>query len=163
MLNGTGTKIYFGTGNIDDWCVYIKEPCDVRAHAPLDKDYFMETLRLSGLYGPDKVYGSFKRVYDAVERMVWDNNHKTKCYRVCDGEAELYPGEDTLVLWLTYYMTMLAEEWKAGAVLGKRIKHLGVYNILYDGYSIEKTTTYMRNISGGWRQLKGYMLERGIY
>ena len=57
-------------------------------------------------------------------------------------------------------MTMLAECKKENAILKKRIKKLGVYNLLFDKYSIDYVTTYMRNQT--WRDLDKLMKERGV-
>ena len=59
------------------------------------------------------------------------------------------------------YMTMLAEEKKENAILGKKIKRLGAYNLLYDEYPIDYIVKYMRNMR--WYKLKELMIERGIY
>ena len=58
-------------------------------------------------------------------------------------------------------MTMLAEENMPGKILGKKIKRLGVYNILYDKYPIPYVCSYMDGMR--WWQLRDLMMERGIY
>ena len=57
-------------------------------------------------------------------------------------------------------MSMVAECNKKHSILKKRIKHLGVYNILFDKYDIDYVTKYMRGKS--WRYLDKLMKERGI-
>lgn len=164
-----GTKIYFGTGKIDGWCVFIEKDGDVTI--PLDYDYFTELFDLCAVCGKEKVYRSFCIIYDSVEANDWTLDDKKNCYAICKRVSAEYE-QPTLKLWLTYYMAMLAEEMKDGKILGKRIKRLGVYNMLFDEYPIKyitgyidsqgnKVDGYMRN-AGGWRKLNILMVERGI-
>ena len=46
------------------------------------------------------------------------------------------------------------------AILKKRIKKLGVYNLFFDGYNISYVITYMRGMH--WKELDKLMKERGI-
>ena len=57
-------------------------------------------------------------------------------------------------------MTMVAECKKKNAILIKRIKHLGVYNVLFDSYDINYVAKHMRG--KGRRYLDKLMKERGI-
>ncbi len=160
FMLSNGDKIIYKQGSFDQWCVYIKKRDDERFHAPLDKDYFNELYSLALGYGFDNVYSSFKKVYDSVRKCEWTREHKDYCYKICHNVDSSYD-EDTLLLWLTYYMTMLAEEMKEGSILGKQIKHLGVYNLLYDRYSIDYITHYMKNKR--WTYLRDLLVERDIY
>ena len=61
---------------------------------------------------------------------------------------------------MIFFMTMYAECVKKGSILKKKIKLLGVYNILYDGYSIPFTVQYMREMD--WFELDEMIYERGL-
>lgn len=102
-----------------------------------------------------KVYSDFLIVYDAADE-IFDEN---KCYSICS-EVDKHYDEGTTHWWVIFYMTMVAECKKENAILKKRIKHLGVYNVLFDDYSIDYVTKYMRG--KGWRDLDALMKERGI-
>ena len=164
-----GEQIYFAEGSFDKWCVFTKK--DGKQEAPHDYDYFQQVYDLSITYGKEKVYSSFLTIYDCVEGNEWSSKDKMQCYEVCEDVSKRY-GEPTLRLWIILYMTMLAEEMKKNKILGKRIKHLGIYNLLFDEYPItyitgyvnddgERVDGYMRN-AGGWRRLDELMRERGI-
>jgi hypothetical protein len=72
-------------------------------------------------------------------------------------------GEDAeeIEIWLTViYAGMIAEENKAHAVLGKRIKRLGMYQVLIEKLSPD----YAANFSKGkkWRELDAVMKGKGF-
>ena len=54
------------------------------------------------------------------------------------------PGDDVRAdrLFTTLYLTMIAEENKARAVLGKRIKRLGVHLVLMEGRTPEEAAAF---------------------
>ena len=106
-------------------------------------------------YGEDRVYEDFLRVYDVS---VFDYDDE-KAYGVIQEVAKGYR-EPTEHWWSVFYKTMVAEERKENTILGKRIKRLGVYNVLFDKYPPRKTARYMRGMD--WRDLDDLMYERGI-
>ncbi len=152
-----GRRIYFDYGTFDSWCVYVEE--DDKRISPKDTMYFNELYGLGEKYGFSEVYDSFCMVFDAVKRCGWNLINKTNCLNVCQDVASLYD-EDTLSLWVTLYMTMLAEEMKKNTKLGKRIKKLAVYYILMEQRPIEETTKAM--VGKRWWELDREMQEVGI-
>ncbi len=84
---------------------------------------------------------------------------ENECYNVCQSIDKHYE-EDTTHWWVIFYMTMVAECKKKNSILKKRIKHLGVYNILFDEYEVDYVVKYMRGKR--WRELDKLMKERGI-
>lgn len=154
ITTNTDYKIYFDRGKFDDWCVfYIND--ENKKFIPLDKHYFQWILDLSKKYGVDQVYSDFLLVYEAADEIFDEDD----CLSLCT-EIDKHYEEGTTHWWVIYYMTMVAECKKENAILKKRIKHLGVYNVLFDGYDIEYVTRYMRG--KGWRYLDKLMKERGI-
>lgn len=152
----TGYKIFFAKGNFDSWCVYVKYlPSKSDLWVPLDREYFLWIRNLANKYGYDEVYNDFKRVYEDVD----EDFNPERCLFVCMEIDKNYQ-EDTSYWWIIFYMTMVAECKKKNTKLKKRIKNLGVYNILFDKWDIDYVTTYMRN--KGWRELDILMKERGI-
>lgn len=159
VINELGLKIYYSRGRKDNWLVNY-ETMDGSVSNPLDKNYFKWTTELANAYGREKVWDSFNRIYYSVHKNGWMNDDRELCKKVCIKEANMYE-EPTLKLWITYYMTMLAEENMPNAVLGKKIKRLGVYNILWDNYTIDYVCSYMRKKR--WWELREMMMERDIY
>ena len=151
-INSITTKdkwdIYFAPGKFDPWCVYVR-------HAPLDGEYFLQLKILANKYGKQKVYNDFLKVYNIV-----DANFNPKEVLKNAEEIDSAYDENTTLLWIVLHMTMIAEERKENAILKKRIKHLGVYNLLFDEYNIDYITTYMKDTN--WRKLDKLMKERGI-
>lgn len=125
----------------------------------MDKDYFTSLECLKNEYGRDLVYSSFSTIYTGVCGD-WTRKDRERCYLLCEKTSKDY-NKPTLLLWITLYMTMLAEEKKENTILGKKIKRLGVYNLLYDEYPVDYIVKYMRNMR--WYKLKELMIERGIY
>lgn len=148
-----GTRIWFGKGKFDDWCVYVKEKNKIKTYR--DEDYFNVIKELSIKYGTEMVYNDFKMIYFDVNKELDIYEMVSKCQSI----SKHYK-ENTLKWWIVLYMTMVAEENKSNSILGKRIKHLGVYNILFDNYSIDYVCSYMKGMK--YYELDELMKERGI-
>lgn len=147
------TCIYFDKGNFDNYCVYVNCPGHFK-YAPKDYDYFKWILGLSKRYGVTQVWNDFWNIYERTADTI-DYDIKQIVYNI-----DMHYNEDTVLWWLIFYMTMVAECKKEKAILKKRIKALGVYNILIDEYTIEHTITYMKGKH--WKFLDELMKERGI-
>ena len=106
-------------------------------------------------YGNDNVYSDFIRVYDVS---VYDYDDDM-AYSVIQDVDKNYR-QNTEHWWSVFYKTMVAEERKENSILGKRIKRLGVYNVLYDKFSPKYTANYMKGMY--WEDLDKLMEERGI-
>lgn len=154
IITDNGFHLYFGKGDFDDYCVYVERKNKLYPWFR-DETYFRWLKRLSKKYGKELVYNDFKYVYENVYVGV-DKEVPNRIIREID---EHYP-EQTQQWWGLFFMTMLAEEHKENTILGKRIKHLGVYNLLIDEYSIQYIVTYMRDMY--WMDLDDLMYERGI-
>lgn len=152
-----GYKIYFDVGNFDEWCVHI-EDINGNKKRPTDIDYFQELYYLKQQYGSQYVYDSFCSVYDVVTKN-WDLEAKRQCVDICKKVAQNYE-EDTLLLWLTFFMTMVAEENKKNMILKKRIKRLAVHKILLFDEPINVVAKSMDGV--GWRILDAEMQKYGF-
>ena len=153
ITTDAGYEIYFGPGRFDSWCVYMKD--NNHEKIPLDKDYFLWILNLANKYSKKQVYKDFITIYNSVNEEFDEN----ECYKICQTIDKHYE-EDTTHWWVIFYMTMVAECTKKNSILKKRIKHLGVYNILFDEYEVDYVVKYMRGKR--WRELDKLMKERGI-
>ena len=153
-------SIYFSEGSFDSYCVYVNEVPNMFRHAMKDSEYFKWILYLSRCYGVIQVWDDFCKIYDIVDM---DSNAKPDAKKAMATAIEIdsHYTEETIKWWLVFYMTMVAECKKKYAIIKKKIKKLGVYNVLIDEWDIDYVTTYMVNMD--WRDLAEMMKERGIY
>ena len=151
-------SIYFGEGRFDKYCVYVNDKNRFR-YAMTDDEYFEWILNLSKRYGVSQVWDDFCSVYDIISM---DANVKPDVNEamLTVADIDMHYNEETVKWWLVFYMTMVAECKKRNAILKKRIKKLGVYNLFFDGYDIPYVITYMRGMH--WKELDKLMKERGI-
>jgi hypothetical protein len=128
---GNGNIVEFDTGKFDGWCVYLKRPHQER-YAPKDTEYFGMMANLGKKYGFLKVYDDFVSIYHATHKQLDNDVLKlisdlSKAYKEDTEETEI---------WFTIlYAGMIAEENKEHAILGKKIKRLGMYQVLIEKMS----------------------------
>lgn len=147
----------FGKGTFDDYCVYTVRP-NGKLWFAKDYEYLYWIQQLSKTrYGKDRVYNDFLRIYYEVS---YDYDFES-AYEVIKEVSDTYPrSAKTEHWWTIFYMTMVAEERKENSILGKMIKRLGVYNVIYDGYTPKCTAEYMKNKDVDYLYKK--MKKRGI-
>lgn len=142
-----GSYLEYDTGQFYDWCVYLTRPGHPR-YAPRDFQYF-ERLKLYASHSSnDAVYDAFVKVYNATGRKV-----EKSVFDSIDAISRGF-GSDALDLSIDFsiiYMGMIAEENKAFAILGKRVKRLGVYQVLKGGMSPNMAANFSRGRK--WREL----------
>lgn len=142
--------VIFDKGRIDFWCVYLVE--NNRKYAPSDVTYFTDFLNISKLYPPGKVYQDFVSIYNVTTKSV-----DQQVLNLIDVITDTYQEVHQLLMeqWFTViYAGMIAEENKENAVLKKRIKRLGMYQVLVLGiippvaakFSIGKKAGELRSI-----------------
>ncbi len=149
-----GKKVIFDQGRFDDWCVYIIEN-DGNKYAPKDIAYFNRIAFLSKIYSPQKIYSDFISIYDSTtkeinEEVLFSINEMSHDYNLHSQEMEL---------WFTVlYAGMVAEENKEKAILKKRIKRLGMFQILEQQMAPENAAVFSKGKK--WKELdklmKGY-------
>lgn len=151
-----GITVEFDNGSFDDWCVYVAGE-NIPRHAPTDVHYFNELSKLGHIYGHKKIYNDFLQFY---EQTTADLNQK-----IIDGISGIASSysENSLEieLWFTViYAGMVAEENKKNAILKKRVKRLGMYQLLIEKQSAE----YAANFSKGkkWKELDETMKTLGF-
>ena len=150
------TKIVFDTGKFDNWCVYIID--DHKKYAPKDLEYFTEIQFIAKSYPSNKVYTDFLKFY----------RHTTAEVNpiIIDLIKEIsysYIAEHQFIIlkWFTViYAGMVAEENKEKAILKKRIKHLGIYQLLVEGLKPEVATNFSKGKS--WKELNKLMIDKKI-
>ncbi|MBN2890500.1 MAG: hypothetical protein JXL97_01405 [Bacteroidales bacterium] len=151
-----GSIIEFDSGLFDEWCVYLKRNGENRT-APRDVQYFAELQGLAKKYTSKKLYDDFLRIYSATDSKI----NEQVLNRITQISKDY--GEDEIIvdIWLTVlYAGMVAEENKKYAILKKRIKRLGMYQVLIEN----RTPGFAANFSKGkkWRELDGIMKKYGF-
>lgn len=155
VLFNKGYHLEFGKGRIDNWCVYLCR--HGKRVAPKDYVYFEGMIIFSKKYGVDTIYDDFVEIYKKTSKSFSQN--------VCEyikSISKKYK-KDSLnisIMFTLLYMTMIAEENKKNAILGKRVKRLGVYQILFDNMSIYDATVFSKN--KGWRILDNICRYKGF-
>jgi hypothetical protein len=148
--------VEFDAGSFDAWCVYLTRPGQVR-YAPRDNEYFSKLKILGQLHGHKKIYDDFVKYYIPTTKNI-DINVLTLITTITDGYSN---DAEELDIWFTViYAGMVAEENKSFAILKKRIKRLGMHQVLIEGLD----ANYAANFSKGkkWRELDGLMKQKGF-
>lgn len=143
-----GRKVVFDSGRFDDWCVYVVEADGCR-QAPLDIQYFTDLKQIARNYPTGKVYGDFVSIYELTGKQV-----DLQVLHLIDKITLTYHSfHQTLAeQWFTVlYAGMIAEENKANAILKKRIKRLGMYQVLELGMEPEEAARFSRGRN--WSEL----------
>lgn len=155
-LIADGSKIEYDTGAFDAWCVYLKRQDEPR-FAPKDLHYFTDMAKLGKLYGHERIYYDFVKIYNETTAVISQDvlDHITELAKSYGHHRFSF---DT---WFTViYAGMVAEEKKEKAVLKKRIKRLGMYQLLME----RRQPEYAANFSRGkkWRELDTIMKSCGF-
>jgi len=145
--------IEYDRGAFDEWCVYLTE--DNIRRAPFDPEYFHFFQDLAFLYG-DKPYQDFVTIYDMTTKEI-DDKVLNKITEI----ASTYDDSEYVDIWLTVmYAGMVAEENKENTKLGKRVKRLGMYQVLNEGMSGYRAASFSKGKR--WMVLDRLMTERGF-
>lgn len=151
-----GSFLEYDRGSFDDWCVYYTNSTGIRK-PPRDTDYFRQLRELAEAYGTEKVYGDYVNVYEISGKEISENAlNKISILSASYGDAQL----EVDVMFSVLYMAMIAEERKKYTRLGKRIKRLGIYNLLIENKSVTESANFMRGM--GWRDIAQLCEERGF-
>lgn len=151
-----GSIIEFDKGSFDDWCVYLTRKGEPR-YAPSDVQYFKELYELGSIYGHNRIYNDFVKIYSFT-----DSTINSQILQEITKIARTYIKTSVIIdIWLTViYAGMVAEENKKHAILKKRIKRLGMYQVLME----KKPADYAANFSKGkkWKELDAIMRSLGF-
>lgn len=151
-----GTLLEFGEGRFDAWCVYVTRPGQER-YAPKDTEYFAQLQALGARRGARMLYDDFVAVYHRATREASPHMFEMIYY------MSRFYGDDALeadLLLSILLAGMVAEENKARAKLRKRIKRLGVYQLLIEGYTPEAAATFSRGKK--WNVIELECVARGF-
>jgi len=150
-----GSILKFDQGKFDAWCVYFIE--NGTQIAPTDLEYFRELKSLAIKYGAKKIYDDFVKIYHVTDSII-----KPRVLDDISNISSTYGIESLKFdkLFTILYAGMIAEENKNGAILKKRIKRLGMHQLLLD----DLTPYQAANFSKGkkWRELDVECVNRGF-
>ncbi len=153
---GNRNLIEFDKGSFDEWCVYLTRVGQAR-YAPLDIEYFSRLKTLGNLYGHAKIYNDFIRFYSPANKNIEPAILQLITQISNDYETD---GEEVDVWFSIIYAGMVAEENKVNAILKKRIKRLGMHQVLIEATDAD----YAANFSKGkkWKELDEIMRKKGF-
>ena len=149
--------VIFDAGRFDDWCVYVVENGGYKT-PPLDMVYFEDLSLLSKKYPKNKVYDDFVSIYDRTTSKI-----EQATIDLIDNIVESYNQEDQDIIeqWFTVlYAGMIAEENKEHAILKKRVKRLGMYQVLILNNPAVEAAKFSYNKN--WRDLDTIMKRYGF-
>jgi hypothetical protein len=149
-------RVEFDFGSFDNWCVFITRPTQLR-YAPTDIEYFSWLKKQSTKFGSAKIYNDFISFYEPATK----NIEPTILSAITTISKDYEPDAEETDLWFTViYAGMIAEENKANAILKKRIKRLGMHQLLLENYSAEEAASFSRNKK--WQELDALMKQKGF-
>lgn len=146
----------YDRGKFDDWCVYYSLPNGTRK-PPHDTEYFSDLKNFSNVYGVERLYNDFVKVYDLTKKDI-DGSVLKRISKIA-----LEYDTDALkidIIFSILYMAMIAEERKKNTRLGKRIKRLGIHMLLIENQSVFKSANFMRGMK--WIEIDKLCRERGF-
>ena len=151
-----GGFIEFDSGCFDGWCVFVTTPGSKR-FAPTDIQYFTRLKELTEKFGTQKIYDDFVIIYNRTTKNV--DPKVFGLIKVLSGFYNEFAEE--MELWLNViYAGMIAEENKEKAILKKRIKRLGVHQVLIDDILPEKAAVFSKGKK--WKELDEIMKLKGF-
>ncbi|MBX3051972.1 MAG: hypothetical protein KF753_10890 [Caldilineaceae bacterium] len=151
-----GSLLEFDQGNFDEWCIFLTRPGRAR-FAPKDWQYFTRLQELAAAYGADKTYADFVIVFDATDKILDAELLARISAFSLDYTQDVLRAD---IVFTLLYAGMLAEENKAFAPLGKRIKHLGVYQVVMEGMRPREAATF--SVGRPWQELARLCAGRGF-
>ena len=145
------SEIGFGKGRFDDFCVYLDNK------PPLDVHYFTRLYELKEIYGGSNIYNDFVYIYELVTKKL-----ESAILKNITHISQKYKDDITRVdkIFTILYMAMIAEENKANTKLGKKIKRLGVHQILIENLTPKVSANYSKGMK--WREIEKECMERGF-
>ena len=146
-----GSEIGFGKGRFDDFCVYLDNK------PPLDVHYFTRLYELKEIYGGSNIYNDFIYIYELVTKKL-----ESAVLENITHISEKYKDDIIRVdkIFTILYMAMIAEENKVNTKLGKKIKRLGVHQILIENITPNVSANYSKGMK--WREIEKECIERGF-
>lgn len=151
-----GSALTFDEGVFDGWCVYLKRPREPE-YAPTDLQCFEELEQLSKKHGCVKIYDDFITFYSATTGSI----DQQVLHLIRQVSATYHKDALSIeILFATMYAGMIAEENKRFTKLKKRIKRLGVHQILVEKFSPDMAANFSRGKK--WQDLDQICRQYGF-
>ncbi len=151
-----GSIVEYDRGAFDDWCVYFTRSGQGR-YAPKDTEYFSEIKNFSSKYGAENIYKDFIIIYKETNKEINDSVLKLIATL---SEKYLSDSLELEILFTILYAGMVAEENKQNTKLGKRIKRLGLHQLLIENLPSENAAVNSKNKR--WFELDKECKKRGF-
>ena len=154
--------VEFDKGLFDDWCVYLTRYGAYR-YAPKDTEYFTILQNLGAKHECQQIYNDFLKFYSLTTKEI-----DTKVLELITQISDNYGTDaEEIDIWFTViYAGMIAEENKAFSKLGKRIKRLGMYQVLCEKTDPHVAANFSRKpkdyTGRWWKYLDSIMVPKGI-
>jgi hypothetical protein len=151
-----GSLLEYDRGAFDEHCVYLTCPSQ-RRYAPRDVEYFGQLRQFSLDHGHQRIYGDFVTIYDLTTKT------DSRAVLVQITELAQHYGQDALavdIVLTTLYAGMVAEERKADTRLGKRVKRLGVHQVVCEALDPSVAANFSKGQS--WRWIAAECQRRGF-
>lgn len=150
-----GTSLVFGRGSFDNWCI-CKAKHEGARRAPRDADYFRVLQAMAVRHGADTVYANFVEIYSRVTR-----NLQSEVLQLIEEQAVAFDADrlEYDVTLVTMYAAMVAEENRP-LPLGKRIKRLGIHQLLIEDFTPDAAANFSRGRKA--RELDGLCSQGGF-
>lgn len=151
-----GSELCFDMGSFDNWCVYLKRP-GFNKYAPHDIEYFTQIQQLARFHGFEKIYNHIVGFYVQTKSFI-----DPQIVSLISEQAQLYKPDqlEIEILFMLIYAGMVAEENKEKAILKKRIKRLGIHQLLIDKLTPEMAANFSRGKK--WTELNQICIQKGF-
>lgn len=154
-INGRNL-VEFDNGGFDSWCVYLTRANNPR-YAPKDIEYFSILQGLGKVYGGQRIYSDFVEFYNLTN----DRVDSSVLNLITSISSKYSDHSEDMDVWFTViYAGMVAEENKQNAKLKKRIKRLGMYQLLIEGVPPQIAANFSKGKT--WRELDKLMVLKGF-
>lgn len=148
--------VEFDNGVFDAWCVFLTRPGKPR-YAPKDTEYFTALKKLGLQFGHARIYNDFIKYYSQTTKHI--NKKVLDLITTLSDDYETY-AEQADIWFTVIYAGMVAEENKTNAILKKRIKRLGMHQVLLENYEPELAANFSKGKK--WKELDKLMKEKGF-
>ncbi|MEN9215445.1 MAG: hypothetical protein Q6J44_07795 [Gloeomargarita sp. DG02_4_bins_56] len=150
-----GSHLEYDHGKFDAWCIYLVDSGGRRA--PRDSEYFARLHQLGTLYGHNRLYNDFIQIYEVTDGVLNPLVLRSIALLAATYGAHALEMQKLLTI---LYAGMVAEENKDKAILKKRIKRLGIHQVLMENLSPEVAAHFSRGKR--WQELHQECLARGF-
>lgn len=151
-----GSVLEYDSGSFDEWCVYLTRPGKSR-YAPRDTEYFREIKTMASIHTEQAVYADFVKIYQQTGNRITD---RVLEFIQKTSEKYLQDALEIEILFTVLYSGMVAEQNKKYSKLGKRVKRLGIHQVILEDMSPVVAANFSKNKP--WREIDSECKARGF-